>query len=88
MAEDKTYTAVVTFVNGTQRAFEFQPVGDADPTQYFRRISEMNQSGELVLEMEDKLITLVQSGILSIDIEPKPRRIPKNAIRVYRELTD
>ena len=88
MSEDTPYTALITFVDGSQRKFEFLPIGDQDPTHYFRRLREIHEAGELVLELEDRVISLVHSSIASVEITPKPKRIPRNAIQVYREITD
>ena len=74
----------ITFNNGEQRSFAFEPQ-QVDTSGLASRFQEHMDRGFLVLEKEDRLMILPMASVQSIEIAPKPDANLPAAIKILHE---
>ena len=74
----------ITFNNGEQRSFAFEPK-HVDATLIASRFQEHMDRGFLLLEKDDRLVVLPMGSIQSIELAPKPDAPLPNTIRILHE---
>ena len=74
----------ITFNNGEQRSFAFEPK-NVDTSVLATRVQEHMDRGFLALEKDDRMIIVPMSSVQTLEIAPKPEATLPNAIRILHE---
>lgn len=85
MTEQTKVILSIRYVNGDRQKFEFiRP--QAEQANLASRLHKFFGSDEIVLELEDRLLMIPVQNILSLEIYPKPSKLPDGAIKNARLL--
>jgi hypothetical protein len=78
----------ITFTNGEQRSYAFEPAVDSEPSMLASRFNDFMNQGYIVLEKEDRVIVIPVSSIQQLEIAPKPEQSLPNAVKILHEFGD
>jgi hypothetical protein len=84
MESKDTRRMVIHFTNGRKRNFVYE-TANVDSAVLSGRVEKLLNARHLILETDDKMIVLPYDNIESIEISPKPDKVPLVAIKVLRE---
>lgn len=82
-----THAIRITFNNGEQRSFAFEPQ-HVDPSLLVSRFKEHLERGFLLLETRTGLTILPMHGIRAIELDPKPDGNLPHSLHIHKELSD
>ena len=70
---------IIRYVDGNENRIAFRRPEDA--SNVTARIEEILQSGVLILELEDRMMVVPFHHIKSLEVSPKPDKLPHYALR-------
>jgi len=74
----------ITFQNGDQRSFAFEPK-QVDQSTLASSFQKFFDQGYVNLEMDDRILVVPIASIQTMEIEPKPDGNLPNSVRVLHE---
>ena len=79
-------TLTIRFMDGTEEGFEYPPAEDQEKYKYSfgALMKEALNANHLILEMEESVRIMPIQNIKSIEITPKPERVPEYAVKNVR----
>lgn len=81
-AETRRARLIVRYVDGNENVFTFdQPVKEG---AMMARVQEALESQHLVIELEDRVRIIPVHQIKSVEIQPKPAKLPALTVRHAR----
>jgi hypothetical protein len=87
MSEDKVVDArslEITFINGDVRRFAIESLTE-DANVASASIRQITENGYLMMETDDRLVTIPLANVLSVEIVPKPEGKFPNSVRILYE---
>jgi hypothetical protein len=72
----------IRYVNGTEQKFEFTV--QAEALNIATRIKDALSANQLILELDDRVLILPFQNIQSIELTPRPDKLPPIALKGVR----
>ena len=85
MARVTRANLTINYVDGRRNRFAF--LRQEDDPDAIARIQEAVASKVLILELEDRVMYIPFHSIKSVEVYPKPERLPRHAVRGVRLLS-
>jgi hypothetical protein len=78
---EKTNTGILKlhYIDGTEQKFEYDRTEEV--MTVWSRIQETMKLGQVIIELEDKVMIVPIQNLKTIEIFPKPEKLPNFAVR-------